>query len=60
MPNQASKAISFQQTGQGHTTAYYLRTHKIAIYPTETANFIKQLKMTGKHFPEPTKGPKAP
>ncbi len=36
MPNQASSAISFQLSGSTQRYAYYLRTHKIAVYQTES------------------------
>jgi hypothetical protein len=35
MPKQPSRAISFQLAGSNVTSAYLLRTHKIAIYPGE-------------------------
>jgi hypothetical protein len=50
----------FPTNRPGAYNSVLFKNHKIAIYPTETANFINQLKMTGNNFPEPTKGIKTP
>ena len=50
MPDRASKTITFQKAGEDKTTAYYLRTHKIAVYPEETNNGIDKLNSAAKEF----------
>ncbi len=40
MPKQASRAITFQLSGGNAKSNYFLRTHKIAIYPDKTMTDI--------------------
>lgn len=44
MPDEASKAISFQETGYEALHPYLLRTHRIAIYPEATRKTLDKLK----------------
>jgi hypothetical protein len=44
MPQQPSRAISFQLAGSTTKSAYLLRTHKIAIYPAQNHESILQPK----------------
>ena len=40
MPQQASRAVTFQLSGTNSKSIYLLRTHKIAIYPDKSINNI--------------------
>ena len=48
MPLQASKAIFLQVSDRSKSTADFIRTHRITIYPDATAQFIKNSKETPK------------
>ncbi len=44
MPMQASRVISFQESGKQQKAPYLLRSHRIAIYPEETKKIYTYLK----------------
>jgi hypothetical protein len=48
MPALPSKVISFKMTDAKETSPYLLRTHRIAIYPEQTAEVLQMLKNTRK------------
>jgi hypothetical protein len=44
MPNEASKIIGFREKGKDEISHYFLRTHRIAIYPEEVKKILNELK----------------
>jgi hypothetical protein len=44
MPNEASKIIGFREKGKDEVSHYFLRTHRIAIYPEEVKKILNELK----------------
>lgn len=44
MPEQPSRAITFQLSGSDSTSSYLLRTHKIAVYHNEKNNLLQYFK----------------
>jgi hypothetical protein len=44
MPVQASRVISFQESGKLQKAPYLLRSHKIAVYPEQTKKIFSYLK----------------
>jgi hypothetical protein len=44
MPNEASNIIGFREKGKDEISHYFLRTHKIAIYPEEVKKILNELK----------------
>jgi nitrate/TMAO reductase-like tetraheme cytochrome c subunit len=51
MPPQASQAITFQKNGATGTSSYFLHTHRIAVYPEQTASITQKLQ---KHAANPS------
>lgn len=44
MPSEASRIIGFRQQGNEQVSTYFLRTHRIAVYPEETQKIISLIK----------------
>jgi hypothetical protein len=54
MPQQPSRAITFQLSGDSSGSAYLLRTHKIAVYPdANSKNFLGDVKSIKAYSQEP-------